>query len=320
MKLIEMMALKREIKRFLKTFHPNVSRLNVEEFFCSSNLYDNCGLQTMYVAMNKKSSCYIDLVDMERACTAFSELIKEELVFYRNELPYISLNDSIRVYPCQSFEDWKNNIMVHTSQPFYVEMKEVKKSKQNINQDFAKNSDNLGIDTHNKTIVSIDFEFYSYHCHSPNFRSCSEVGITTKFNNTVTHQHFLITNTIRKKQRRVYLQDNFNFGESLHVSAEEVKGIIADALEKADFLLFHDMASELSILKANGFSFESIQVLDTQRMSRHLYKDKKVNKPLNELLLAHNIDYSYLHNSGNDAAYTLQLFLKMSENYEKIAA
>jgi hypothetical protein len=66
------------------------------------------------------------------------------------------------------------------------------------------------------------------------------------------------------------------------------------------------------------------EILDTQAIERHIRNKSKMYGALSDVCDKLGIDYRYLHNAGNDAAYELVCFLRLAclagPNYEEYRA
>ena len=78
-------------------------------------------------------------------------------------------------------------------------------------------------------------------------------------------------------------------------------------------------ANELKILTNNNINIpENVSIIDTQKTKENHFNEKLSGCSLNKMLKSFRIDFKNLHNSGNDAAYTLLLFLKMYDSKLKL--
>lgn len=166
-------------------------------------------------------------------------------------------------------------------------------------------------------IVSLDFEFFQSK------EMITEFGISVKEGDIVNSYHYLLKNAHEIKSD-TSLQRKFRFGETKVVTIDEMKVIINDHLTSADYLLFHDYIADYKLLNLYGMpldKFENLKIIDTQFMHRdinNLTSYKGIT--LSELLTEANIEHkkSVLHNSGNDARYTLELLIKYNDKTPSI--
>ncbi|KAH7038752.1 hypothetical protein BKA57DRAFT_370782, partial [Linnemannia elongata] len=113
-------------------------------------------------------------------------------------------------------------------------------------------------------------------------------------------------------------RDRFMFGETVW---ENLQGSIAafqQDLEKAVrrnelgrfVLIAHDMTSDMKYLSGMGVTFpEGMIQFDTVEMNAARVGDSNTKTGLGKLLDELEIENYCLHNAGNDAHYTLELFL-----------
>ncbi|KAK3845553.1 MAG: hypothetical protein J3R72DRAFT_364552 [Linnemannia gamsii] len=118
-------------------------------------------------------------------------------------------------------------------------------------------------------------------------------------------------------------RDRFMFGETVW---ENLKGSIAafqQDLEKAArrnehgrfVLIAHDMTSDMKYLSHMGVTFpEGMIQFDTLEMNAARVGDSNCKTGLGKLLDEVDIENYCLHNAGNDAHYTLELFLWLARN------
>ncbi|KAK3357529.1 hypothetical protein B0T25DRAFT_161757 [Lasiosphaeria hispida] len=114
--------------------------------------------------------------------------------------------------------------------------------------------------------------------------------------------------------------ENFGFGESdvvpLNECATALDKIINEAAAgRPVVLVFHDASSDIKYLKLIHYDINDIpnlvEVVDTREMEQYISRSLNSTK-LKSLLDSLEIDYSYLHNAGNDAVYTLQAMIGLA--------
>ncbi|KAF9087926.1 hypothetical protein BGX29_000546 [Mortierella sp. GBA35] len=118
-------------------------------------------------------------------------------------------------------------------------------------------------------------------------------------------------------------RDRFMFGTTVW---ENLQGSIAafqQDLEKAVrrnergrlVLIAHDMSSDMKYLSGMGVTFpEGMIQFDTVEMNSARVGDANIKTGLGKLLDEVGIENYCLHNAGNDAHYTLELFLWLARN------
>ncbi|KAG0279879.1 hypothetical protein BGZ95_011982 [Linnemannia exigua] len=117
--------------------------------------------------------------------------------------------------------------------------------------------------------------------------------------------------------------DMFGFGETVWANLQDAIAAFQQDLEKAAsrnkderfVLIAHDMASDMKYLSGMGVVFPKGMVqFDTQEMNAARVGNGACKMGLGSLLDEVNIENYSLHNAGNDAHYTMQLFLWLARN------
>jgi len=162
----------------------------------------------------------------------------------------------------------------------------------------------LPADIERKRIVSIDFEF------SNKKDLITEMGMTVKQGENMISKHYLIDTAYESKSDGS-LQRRFRFGKTEIISLDKMTDIIKGQLELADYVLFHSHQEDLRLFGIHGIwisDFKNLQIIDTQRL-------EGCQKTLQSMLTEYEIDHSKkeMHNSGNDAYYTIKLLDKMNQ-------
>lgn len=323
MKLYEIAKIKKYFKNNNKLME---DRNTLDDFLSPKSFYDKLYIRNLYADTTKESTYYIDEKELEVLTLLCSA--KYSGNFDYSDFPSTELNDNIKLYKVKSYDDYLESLKAHGLSEEMLELvrkrkeveKEVANRKKNINQPFAVDIKNLSLDFHNKKIVCVDFEFF-HKGSDHKLLNCFEFGVSIKDKHgNYYHKHYLIEETYQKKGKAsIGLQSKFRFGETETISHNEVKKVLEDYFKDADYLLFHDMGSELRIFRQNNIFFDKqkIKVLDTQQMQKNFENGDFIAKKLKALLSIHGMPDFDLHNSGNDAAYTLMLLMKMSEKYKE---
>ena len=99
---------------------------------------------------------------------------------------------------------------------------------------------------------------------------------------------------------------------SLRRAAAKIQEHIADA----DFLVTHSGAHDTEFLDSCGVSVSGKLMFDTQILATALLPDGPPLYSLKRLLedLEIKFDEKILHNGGNDAVYTTQVFLTLTQH------
>ena len=129
--------------------------------------------------------------------------------------------------------------------------------------------------------------------------------------------HFIIAENSHVVNRK-YVPDNrekFKFGTSERMSLKEAAERFMQHIRDADFLVTHSGAHDEGYLASSGISLEGKPMFDTQLLALALLTTGTAVFGLKRLLsdLAIPFDEDILHNAGNDAVYTMKLFLALTE-------
>lgn len=322
------------------------NKVDIIKFFSSENIFNNLNINKIY-ATDIHPAPFINEVSMNRICNLASQKfgkIFDYKCWYdkKEKMPLLSIEEKefkVDEFKVGSFEDLNKVIELHTQLSTYgKELTERKNQKAQKKQEkvkalqedvaerkresrkaFAEQA-SLARDFNNAKTVSIDFEF-RYNKHT-NHYMITEVGISTLLNGKDTiSEHYLIKENYESKFKRD-MQDKFLFGKTHFLNNKDIKDLINKRIEDANFLVFHEKREDFAILKQLNVSDEllsKIDIVDTQDCYKWNFKKKgKFGESLDNLLSEFKIKAEYLHNAGNDAKYTLDLLLKMSEIHKYI--
>lgn len=164
-------------------------------------------------------------------------------------------------------------------------------------------------------ILALDFEFDQNKGHL-----VFECGITKYHNGNIQHEHYLVEENYKNK-RNYELQLQFKFGESKVVSMKELMIILHDSLHETHYLVGHDLLSEYLVLAHHGLDImemTKLTCMDTQKIFRSKFSTNyhQNNLSLTNLLGMFDIQADFMHNAGNDAAYTMMALLKIIETVD----
>lgn len=109
-------------------------------------------------------------------------------------------------------------------------------------------------------------------------------------------------------------RDKFNFGTSQRMSLREAANKFMEYIRGVDFLVTHSGANDEEYLASSGISLEGKPMFDTQLLALALLTSGNAVFGLKRLLSDLGIPYDeqILHNAGNDAAYTMNVFLALT--------
>ena len=108
---------------------------------------------------------------------------------------------------------------------------------------------------------------------------------------------------------------HFMFGTSRRMSLRKAAAKIQKHIDDADFLVAHSAAHDEEFLANCGVSVAAKRIFDTQVLAMALLPDGPPLYSLKRLLTDLEIpfDEDILHNGGNDAYYTMEVFLALTE-------
>ena len=109
-------------------------------------------------------------------------------------------------------------------------------------------------------------------------------------------------------------RDHFMFGTSRPMSLRRAAAKIQKHIDDADFLVAHSAAHDEEFLAHCGVSVSEKRMFDTQVLAMALLPDGPPLYSLKRLLTDLEIpfDEDILHNGGNDAFYTMEVFLALT--------
>ena len=291
--LLDKKALRAEFSEFIKM--PNLVNLNL--------------FSTVYMSYN--SDLYVSEEDANR----LSDHIHEKFGI-RLKPSCVPISDEI--FSITDFTDFKD--MIRQARDFIVSP--ASKLKREACKLKIENEENARLNLYhslrqpmpqnieNTKMLALDFEFDQ----NKDFK-ISECGVSTYFNGSLTHEHYIVEGNYENK-KHYNLQFQFNFGESKVVPLATLMAIVAEKLKQADYIAGHNITSEFLILQRYGMNLlemPHIKPIDTEQL---LKKHFQINfddntSSLTSILTKLNIEYTNLHNAGNDAAYTMEALLNM---------
>jgi len=308
-------------------------------FFNAENLIDNLGVRTFY-NHDKQPSILIGQEDIAKVCLLASSRFGRDIK-YKELLPNIKrlvelpINEKgVQRHDVSCFKDAIPIITAHRKNSSYykaIDEKEKIKKEQNLlsyklyeedrkrKAELFKRRGNMDKDFSSKKIVSIDFEF---NPKKKGFEAITEFGISIYKDGNIENYHYLIEENYRSKANR-QLQHQFSFGKTEYIFIKDVANKMNSIFENTDYFLFHELNSDNKLLQEIGINLEerkNSDLLDTQIFFQTHFRDKDRETnglTLKGLLDTFEIDNQHLHNSGNDAAYTLMLFNKMVDEYNE---
>lgn len=244
------------------------------------------------------------------------DLIKHNVSSHEEVKKIIKIHAEDSTYAKNKTKTYSKSQLKRIERDKELKINALKRKKENeINYNKATD---LSFEINHKKIISIDFEFKILDNEGFFVTEC---GISISNKGVVSNQHFLIKENYQTKRGyKAYLQEQFLFGKTRIIPEDMLGEILEKNLENADIVIFHEKREDIQILEQFGIELvnsEKLSIMDTQLCyKRHFIDTTEKNKQritLEDLLEGLKIKNEFLHNSGNDAHYTLQLLLKMSQ-------
>lgn len=314
-------------------------KVEMIKFFNLKHIADNLDIDKVYTNENL-APLYLDKSSISKICLLASakfgvDFNYKEFYEGKGSLPTIDESlDGTKAYSIKSFSDVEKIIQEHKQTSQYgieetareEQQAKAKKAKvdaleekleegRQIKRAEFDKATNLNRDFVTSKVVSIDFEFKI----KGNDHIVTEFGLAiSQKDGSIKNEHYLIEENYMSKFNR-NLQDKFEFGKTEIVSVKDIMPIISKHVKEADYVLFHEQREDYDILKKLGWDIEKNQdkpVIDTQLCYKRYFREPGSppdGEKLINLLKAFKVDSKHLHNSGNDAHYTLKLLQKMSE-------
>lgn len=287
-------------KAFINTTKNPKFQKQILAFYSDMNIFDKLNVENLYLPKGT-DEVHISQDDFEKIILLGS--IKLERGFKVKRVG-VSNPD---IY--KEMEHFKVNNLIDVKRAISKKMKDgnsirvldrLKKSRLALKE---KHIREMPEDIEQKRIVSIDFEF----SHKKSL--ITEMGMTVKQGDNTISKHYLIDTAYQTKSNSS-LQKRFRYGETEIISLDKMTDIIKSQLSIADYALFHSHQEDIKLFNIHGIwldDYNQLKILDTQT-----FHGKQ--RPLHELLTQYEITHakSEMHNSGNDAYYTVKLLEKLN--------
>lgn len=260
----------------------------IKEFLTIKNIYTNLNIINYFT--------YMEEIFLQKK--SFTELLnhicsKYDCTFNMNEFESsshyskfthitIDIDDKI---------EYISNLLLASCNNHYRKESFQKKETLNFSKDFNK-------------LVSFDFSY-------DNSYNVVDIGISSYINNKQYHTHYIVKENYPKQITKNSKYFCFNFGKTKVKDFNNIRKMVYDLVRHSNWLIFHDCSNDLRVLEK--FNIEpdlySSKIIDTSIAFNEI-KSTSSRTSLRDLLLNNGIYYKRLHNSGNDAAYTLKAFIK----------
>eukprot|EP00833_Pecoramyces_ruminatium_P014267 jgi/Orpsp1_1/1188299/evm.model.d7180000063731.1 len=215
----------------------------------------------------------------------------------------------------------KNNNNNNNSQKHQMKPKENKENGKfkGFNKIIKSIQHNISV---NKLYLCLDIEAYE-----------QDQNILTEFGwcvfksdgTIVKVKHYIVEENINSRNGKYVPdnKDNFLFGKSETQKLKKIEDELKKDIEKINYLVGHGVKSDLIYLKSiniNTSKFETMKnsvipefgIIDTMDLYSGHFFTKGVN--LEKSLTQLQIPFDKLHNAGNDAVFTMQVFQKIINN------
>ncbi|KAI5804493.1 hypothetical protein EDC01DRAFT_597750, partial [Geopyxis carbonaria] len=174
-------------------------------------------------------------------------------------------------------------------------------------------------DLPNLTIHDIDMELYHDDLSKrPRTRADTIVDLIQR-----RHIRILEHKNLRNGMYVSDAADKFDFGTSEWLSLRDVPAMLGEVFRNFDangnkrkvMLVGHDVKQDLEYLRITGYdvwNIKDLEVLDTATMNKAIAQEYDP-RSLSKVLMDLGVIFWNLHNAGNDAAYTLEAFVRLAE-------
>lgn len=303
---------------FMKQFSPELRKI-AAPFFHLQSLFSNLHIENLYMSTQHINSILIDEDGLSKIQlfarmkfgknTSIDEISKEACLYNTNEFTKFKINDPSEVTSIIKEHMRQDHIQkIIRLRKESLRESSIKKEilRSRIHNDYDKNF-------HKKKTVSIDFEYINLDVF--------ELGISVYDNGQQSSYHYLIKENYIKKRTKPELQFMFNFGETAIISESSIASVIKEHLVDTDYLLLHGHSNDYLILRKYGLDMEQeekMKIMDTILYYKRYYEPEQGDAlTLKRMLNTFEIESSNMHNSGNDADFTLKLFCEMHNRCDR---
>jgi len=160
----------------------------------------------------------------------------------------------------------------------------------------------------NKRLLCIDVESFEYD-HS----KIIEIGFCVWHNNHTVYHHYVVAENAKYRNSK-FVPDNrehFLFGVTSCISMSDIMVLLINEANKCDYVVGHAVDGDIAWLSNHGYT-NTLNVFDTSLIARCIKDFHKRTPSLKDLIIHFGESPDYLHNGGNDAAYTMSVLKSMS--------
>lgn len=293
-------------------------RKEISDFFGAKSIVENAHVDE-FLTHPSTNTIFVSEENMSKLCLAASIKFKKDFNYSDSNLKplnkvYFFPDNECNKFKVDGYDSYMDNFIEHSKTSRATLESIEKKEKNRIEkEELFKDMADMNQDFLSKNITSIDFEFDKKSMTD----KVKEFGVSIHNDGKIEYHHFLIKRDDHKYKN---LELSFNFGDTYLISREESINVLQKYIKESDFLLFHAFHEDLKILKNLDIVIpENTKVIDTQIFHMNHFSDPEKREliSLTDLSKKMGINGDSYHNSGNDAAYTLQSFLKMNEEYQR---
>lgn len=288
-------------KAFINTTKNPKFQKQILAFYNDMNIFNNLNVKNLYLP-KATDEVYISQDDFEKIILLGSIKLERGFKIKRVGVSNPDIYKEMEHFKVDNLVDVKRSISQKMKDGNSIRVLDrLKKSRQALKD---KHLREIPEDIEQKRIVSIDFEF----SHKKSL--ITEMGMTIKQGDNMISKHYLIDTAYQTKSDSS-LQKRFRYGETEIISLDKMTEIVKSQLSIADYALFHSHQEDIKLFNIHGIwldDYNQLNILDTQT-----FHGKQ--RPLHELLTEYGIEYTKkeLHNSGNDAYYTVKLLEKLNQ-------
>lgn len=131
--------------------------------------------------------------------------------------------------------------------------------------------------------------------------------------------HYIVEENIQYKNKKFVPdnRENFMFGESIVMSIEDIKKELHTIIHNVDYIVGQAVSGDLTDLRSYwDMRISNVSVLDTQKLYMYMHDRRTgIKCGLISICEYFGIETEYLHNAGNDAKYTADVFKRLFQHF-----
>ncbi len=290
-------------------------RKEVSDFFSPTYLINRYEIKDLIFENHYMTSFLINEDTVLKHLLNFNLKYEQNIQMYKfNKFFSDFSNDQIHIYNVSSFPVNYNEIVEkHYLNESIQNLINIKKEAIKVDKQRKAHFESVLIndfpkDIKQSKIFSLDFE-YGEKC-------IYEFGVSFFDSGKITNRYYIMNFKTGSRDN----QFKYNFGESSVTDEKTMTVLLKQYLAHADYLLLHGGYNDISLMNKYGIELEDfphLKILDTYHLyPKYFNNNSQDNSTLVDILNRFNIEYSNLHNAGNDARYTLNLLMAMNNAIE----